>query len=91
MARTYGADGSLSTSLGKDESMASETITLHLPTMHCGGCTNTARGALERAGAEVEATDIHTNRLTVTFDTESLSREDLEAAMEAVGFPPASD
>ncbi len=52
---------------------------------------NTARGELERAGAEVEATDINTKRITVTFDTESLSREDLEAAMEAVGFPPARD
>ena len=71
--------------------MASETITLHLPTMHCGGCMNTARGELERAGAEVQATDMNTKRITVTFDTESLTREDLETAMEAVGFPPASD
>ncbi len=71
--------------------MASETITLHLPTMHCGGCMNTARRELERAGAEVEATDLKTKRITARIDTDQLTREDLEAAMEAVGFPPASD
>ncbi len=71
--------------------MASETITLHLPTMHCGGCMSTARKELEKAGAVIEESDVDTKRVTVKFDTEKLSRQDLEAAMEAVGFPPARD
>ena len=69
--------------------MASETITLHLPTMHCDGCMSTARRELEKAGAVIEESDIETKRITARIDTDQLTREDLEAAMEAVGFPPA--
>ena len=71
--------------------MATETTTLHLPTLHCGGCMSTARKELEKAGATVEESDMDTKRVTVKFDTEKLSREDLEAAMEAVGFPPEEE
>ena len=71
--------------------MASETITLHLPTMHCDGCMSTARRELEKAGAVIEESDIDTKRITARIDTDQLTREDLEAAMEAVGFPPARD
>ena len=71
--------------------MASEMITLHLPTLHCEGCMSTARNELEKTGARVESTDLKTKRLTVSFDAEQLTREELEAAMEAVGFPPEQD
>lgn len=68
--------------------MTTETMTLHLPTLHCDGCMNAARKELERTGATVESSDMTTKRVTVIFDPETLSRESLEAAMEAVGFPP---
>ncbi len=68
--------------------MATETTTLHLPTLHCSGCMNTASKELERAGAVIESTDISAKRVTVQFDPEQLTREDLESAMEAIGFPP---
>ena len=68
--------------------MTSETITLHVPAIHCDGCLQTARRALEAAGAEFESGDAKTKRLTVRFDRDHLSRADLVAAMEAVGFPP---
>lgn len=71
--------------------MATETITLYLPALHCDGCLRTASRELEKAGATVEESDIDTKRVTVKFDTEKLSREDLEAAMEAVGFPPEEE
>ena len=71
--------------------MATETTTLHLPTLHCEGCMNTARKELEKAGATVEASDMDAKRVTVKFDTEKLRRGDLEAAMEAVGFPPEEE
>lgn len=71
--------------------MASETTTLHLPTLHCEGCMTTARKELEKTGATVEASDMDTQRVTVKFDSEQLSRRDLEAAMEAVGFPPEEE
>lgn len=67
--------------------MATKTIILHLLTLHCEGCMSTARRELEKTGARVEATDINAKRLTVSFDSEQLTREELEVAMEAVGFP----
>ncbi len=45
--------------------MASETITLRLPTMHCEGCMSTARKELEKAGAVIEESDLDTKRVTV--------------------------
>ena len=71
--------------------MATETTTLHLPTLHCEGCMSTARKELKKAGATVEESDMDTKRVTVKFDTEKLSREDLGAAIEAVGFPPEEE
>lgn len=68
--------------------MATETTTLHLPTMHCEGCLSTAHGELEKAGATIESSDIDAKLVTVRFDAELVTRQDLEAAMEAVGFPP---
>ena len=71
--------------------MATETITLYLPALHCDGCLRTASRELEKAGATVEESDIDTKRVTVKFDSEQLSRRDLEAAMEAIGFPPEEE
>lgn len=71
--------------------MATETTTLHLPAMHCDGCMRAARKELEKVGATVEESDMDTKRVTVKFDTEKLSRGELEAAMEAVGFPPEQE
>ncbi len=50
--------------------MATETTTLHLPTLHCAGCMSTAQKELEKTGATVEASDMDTKRLTVRFDAE---------------------
>ena len=71
--------------------MTTETTTLRLPTMHCEGCMSTATSELEKAGATVQESDMQTKRITVQFDAETLSRQDLEAAMEAVGFPPDTE
>ena len=68
--------------------MTSETITLHVPAIHCDGCLTTARRTLESAGAEFESGDAEPKRLTVRFDPDHLSRADVVAALEAVGFPP---
>lgn len=68
--------------------MATETLTLHVPAIHCDGCLKTARKALEDAGAEFESGDAKAKRLVVRFDPDRLSRDDVAAALEAVGFPP---
>ena len=68
--------------------MTTETITLHVPAIHCDGCLKTAQRALEQAGAALESGDAESKRMTVRFDPDRLSRADVVAAMEAVGFPP---
>ena len=71
--------------------MTTETTTLHLPTMHCAGCMNTVQKELKKAGAVIAASDMETKSVTVQFETEKLTRTDLVAAMEAVGFPPGEE
>ena len=71
--------------------MATETIILHLPAIHCDGCLTTVRTVIEQTGAIVESGDAATRRVTVKFDTEQLTREELEAALEMVGFPPEEE
>lgn len=71
--------------------MASETIILHVPAIHCDGCLKTVQKALEAAGAEFESGDAESKRLTVRFDADRLSRADLVTALEAVGFPPEEE
>ncbi len=71
--------------------MATETITLHLPAIHCDGCLSTVRSVLEETGAAFESGDAKARRITVSFDGERLSREQIEEAMEAIGFPAAAE
>ncbi len=71
--------------------MTTETITLHVPAIHCDGCLKTAQRALEQAGAELESGDTESKRMTVRFDPTRLSRADVVAAMEAVGFAPEGE
>ena len=71
--------------------MATESITLHIPAIHCEGCLGTVRGAVERAGAELTDGDADTKRVTIAFDPVRLTRRQLEAALEQIGFAPAED
>ena len=69
--------------------MATETVTLDLPALHCDGCLRTARQTLEAAGAEFESGDTESKHLTVRYDNDRLSRADMVDALEAVGFLPS--
>ena len=80
-ARTMGAKGIAD--------MPAQTITLHVPAIHCEGCLNTVRKALEAAGAEFESGDAESKRLTVRFAADRLSAAHLATVLEKVGFPPA--
>ena len=68
--------------------MATETITLRIPAIHCDGCLRTVRLTLEQAGAAFESGDADTKRVVVSFDAPRLSRQRVEEALEAIGFPP---
>ena len=58
------------------------------PALPGDGRLQNARKALEDAGAEFESGDAETKRMTVRFDPDRLSRDDVATALEAVGFPP---
>ena len=68
--------------------MANQTVTFHIPAIDCGGCLTSVRKVVEQEGATVESGDADTKLVTVSFDGERLTRQQLEAALEAVGFPP---
>ena len=68
--------------------MTSETIILHVPAIHCDGCLRTVRLTLAQAGATFESGDADTKRVVVSFDAQRLSRQRVEEALEAIGFPP---
>ncbi len=69
--------------------MATETVSLDLPALHCDGCLRTVRRSLEEAGAEFESGDTESKRITVRYDNERLSRAEMVDALETVGFLPS--
>ena len=69
--------------------MATETVTLDLPALHCDECLRTARRALEQAGAEFESGDPVDKHITVRYDNERMSRGDMVDAVQAAGFLPS--
>lgn len=52
---------------------------------------NTVQKELKKVGAIISASDMDAKSVTVEFEPEALTRKDLVAAMEAVGFPPAEE
>ena len=68
--------------------MPTETTTFRIPAIHCDGCLKTVRTALEAAGAEFQSGDTEAKRVTVRFEPDRLTRAEVVAALEAVGFPP---
>ncbi len=69
--------------------MTQQTVTLHIPAIHCGGCLSTVRKTVEGAGAILESGDPDTKRVTIAFDGDRLTGKQIEEALEAIGFPPA--
>ena len=69
--------------------MATETVTLDLPALHCDGCLGTVRRSLEETGAEFKSGDTESKQITVRYDNERLSRADMVDTLEAIGFLPS--
>ena len=71
--------------------MTQETLTLHIPAIHCDGCLSTVRKTVERAGATLEFGNADTKRVTIAFDGDRLTGTQIEEALEAIGFPPEEE
>ncbi len=67
--------------------MTQETLTLHIPAIHCDGCLSTVRTIVEQSGAVFESGDPDTKRVTIAFDSDRLTGKQIEEALEAIGFP----
>ncbi len=65
--------------------MASETIAV--PEIHCDHCKASIEGALNPLpGVELATVDVPNATVAVEYDTSSVSREDIVAAIEAQGY-----
>lgn len=67
-----------------------ETITLKAPDISCGHCVaaiTSAVGALD--GAQVVASDISGKQVTVEYDPNRVSLDQIEHAMDEEGYPVA--
>ena len=68
--------------------MATET-TFKVP-MHCSGCENSVRTALQRTEGVITVTADHrTDEVTLRFDPERISDEQIRERIRAAGFEPA--
>ena len=64
-----------------------ETLTLKVTGMTCGGCENAVKRGLARLDGIGEVTASHAEaRVTVTFDPDRVSPEEIRARIGAMGY-----
>jgi copper chaperone len=71
--------------------MSRETMTLEIPAIHCDGCLNTVRKAVERVGAQYASGDVALKRVTLEVDPEAISVDAIREALEEIGFAATID
>lgn len=66
-----------------------QTITFEVPGMHCEGCLNTIRNALEKriGGVEVQA-DLEKHQVEITSYDKDISPEGIKEVLTEAGFKP---
>ncbi len=65
-------------------------LTRTAPDISCAHCARAIRGALAALdGVQQVEVDINAKRVDVAFDAETASAEQIDAALEAEGYPPA--
>ncbi|MFQ6110475.1 MAG: heavy metal translocating P-type ATPase, partial [Nitrospinota bacterium] len=66
-----------------------EALTLHLPTIHCGGCVETIRLALMPSGGVHEVRgDVAQKKVTVLFERGSIGEDEIRERVRAAGYAP---
>jgi copper chaperone len=60
------------------------TETIRITGMHCGGCVNSVKNALGRAGAS--DADVEIGRARISYDESKISHRQLVEAIEDAGF-----
>ena len=69
--------------------MSLRTITLSIPSMHCGSCEKKILTKLAEFHLAGSRTDFSTREMTLTFNPEQVRSIQLKQAVEASGFPGA--
>ena len=63
------------------------TETISVPEIHCGHCKSSIEGALAPLNGVADATvDIDARTVTVSYDDQAVSRDQLVAAIEDQGY-----
>jgi Cu2+-exporting ATPase len=64
-----------------------ESITISVPTVHCGSCKLNIEESLEElAGVESSEVDLDAKQVTVTFDPSQTEQETLISTIEQAGY-----
>ncbi len=65
-----------------------ETLKLSVPNMKCMGCVNAITNGLKGLSQVQEInTDIPAHTVTVTYNAESLTKEEIISKMKTLGYP----
>ncbi len=63
------------------------TDTISVPEIHCGHCKSSIEGALQpMAGVSAAEVDVEATNVTVTYDEQAVSRDDIVKAIEDQGY-----
>lgn len=67
--------------------MTTQTLTLHINGMTCGGCVKSVTNALNQvAGVEQATVSLEQKNAVITFDDSQTTANDLKNAIEDAGF-----
>ena len=67
-----------------------QEVQLAVPDISCEHCVHAINGALgELAGVEMVSTDIPTRMVRLRYDSNQLSMEEIEAALDDIGYTVA--
>lgn len=67
--------------------MPATTETISVPEVHCGHCVSSIEGALgPMDGVDSASVDLESRSVTVTYDSDTVSRDQLVATIEDQGY-----
>lgn len=70
--------------------MPATTDTISVPEVHCGHCVSSIEGALQpMSGIDAAAVDLESRSVTVTYDTDTVARDEIVTAIEDQGYEVA--
>lgn len=74
----------------EETAVPATTETIAVPEVHCGHCVSSIEGALgPMEGVEQAKVDLDARSVTVTYDADTVSRDQLVAAIEDQGYDVA--